>query len=104
MPIAFDCSCGKTLRVPDEHAGRRAKCPACNAVVSVPLPEPTFEIVEPLKPSGKPVAKPVVDDDDSGVYGLAEGGGNSGSDDDESDAPRPKKRLPNFRKGRDNRR
>jgi hypothetical protein len=30
------CSCGKTLRVADEHAGKRVKCPACAASLTVP--------------------------------------------------------------------
>src|SRR5436305_584175 len=103
MPIAFSCPCGKMLRVPDEHAGRRAKCPACNAIVEVPGPEPVMEIVEEpvapgptasAPPAGKP-AKPVDDDDyDGGTYSLAK-------PDRDDEKPREKK-LPNFRKGRDN--
>ena len=38
MPIEFQCSgCGNTLRVPDEHAGRQAKCPVCERISEVPL-------------------------------------------------------------------
>jgi hypothetical protein len=76
MPIIFACTCGKTLRVPDVHAGRRAKCPACNAVVNIPAPGPDFEIIEDAqKPvprsSSKRPAKPVIDDDsDDGTYRL----------------------------------
>lgn len=110
MPITFTCACGKTLRVPDTSAGKRAKCPACQAVVDIPAPpapepEPVFEIVEePTLPPlpGKAYQKPVADDDsdDGGTYGLAaperdpppEGGGGA-----------PKKKLPNFRIGTDNR-
>ena len=36
MPIEFQCSCGKTLRVRDEAAGKQAKCPACQKVLTVP--------------------------------------------------------------------
>jgi hypothetical protein len=37
MPIETTCSsCGKTLRVGDEHAGGQARCPVCNAVFTVP--------------------------------------------------------------------
>ena len=46
MPITFNCACGKVLRVPDTSAGKRAKCPACSAIVTVPEPEPVLEIVE----------------------------------------------------------
>jgi hypothetical protein len=106
MPITFSCNCGKTLRVPDEHAGRRAKCPACNAVVGVPGPEPVLEVVEPLKPAtpppgapakAQPVGRPKAEDDeyDGTVYGVAK------EDRDDDDKPRAKgpKKLPNFRKG-----
>lgn len=77
MPINFDCSCGKTLRVPDEHAGRRVKCPACAVVSTVPTPEPMFEVVEEPAappPKARPVAKAApskTDDDDDRGYGVA---------------------------------
>jgi|SRR5579883_868637 len=77
MPITFDCPCGKTLRVPDAHAGRRAKCPVCNAIVPIPGPDPVFEVVEekpkpaPVKPGTKPTKPPNdSDDDDGGTYKL----------------------------------
>jgi len=36
MPIQVTCACGKTYKFKDEVAGRRAKCPACGAVVAIP--------------------------------------------------------------------
>ncbi|KPL04520.1 MAG: hypothetical protein AMK75_01070 [Planctomycetes bacterium SM23_65] len=36
MAIEFTCNCGKRLSVPDDVAGRRAKCPSCGAVLDVP--------------------------------------------------------------------
>ena len=38
MPIETICQCGKRLRVADEHAGKLAKCPQCQAVYTVPQP------------------------------------------------------------------
>jgi len=39
MPIETICqNCNKRLRVGDEHAGRLAKCPHCQAVFTVPQP------------------------------------------------------------------
>jgi predicted RNA-binding Zn-ribbon protein involved in translation (DUF1610 family) len=38
MTIQLTCSCGKRLRVPDNAAGKRAKCPACGKVGIVPSP------------------------------------------------------------------
>jgi hypothetical protein len=38
MPIELTCpSCSQTLRVGDEHAGRKARCPQCRTVFDVPL-------------------------------------------------------------------
>ena len=76
MPITFNCPCGKTLRVPDQFAGRRATCPGCSAVVNIPGPDPVFEVVEKPKPGAPPTRKPSrpADDDDSddgGTYRLS---------------------------------
>jgi len=38
MPIPVRCSCGKTLAVKEEHAGKKVRCPACRAVLEVPAP------------------------------------------------------------------
>jgi len=37
MPIEFRCSgCQRTLRTPDDSAGKQARCPECGAIVLVP--------------------------------------------------------------------
>jgi phage FluMu protein Com len=37
MPIEMRCAgCGQTLRVADEHAGKKARCPACGTIAQVP--------------------------------------------------------------------
>ena len=39
MAIETTCGgCGKQLSVGDEHAGRRARCPACGQIYAIPLP------------------------------------------------------------------
>jgi hypothetical protein len=53
MPIELTCSgCKKHLRVRDEVAGKRIRCPACAAVVSVPSPitekAPVVRVKRPL--------------------------------------------------------
>ena len=108
MPILVTCTCGKTLRVADEHAGRRIKCPACNTITTAQKPEaePIFEVVEtapqpaPAAPRpAVPVARPRVEDEeyDGTVYGMARS--NSGiSGEEEDDRPRDKP-LPDFRLG-----
>jgi hypothetical protein len=35
MPISITCPCGKKLKVPDNAAGKKAKCPACGVVQEV---------------------------------------------------------------------
>lgn len=52
MAIEFLCSgCSNTLRVPDEHAGKHARCPQCSSVNSIPsqsAPTP----IQPTQPAG----------------------------------------------------
>ena len=53
MSIIVGCECGKRFRAKDEHAGKRAKCPACGRVLVIgasgatrtprPTPLPTDE-------------------------------------------------------------
>ena len=38
MSISFTCDCGKGFTVADEFAGKRTKCPACGAGLTVPAP------------------------------------------------------------------
>jgi hypothetical protein len=39
MSIELNCSgCGKRLRVPDDSAGKQARCPACGEICRVPQP------------------------------------------------------------------
>ena len=77
MSIPFECTgCGKKLKVKDESAGKRIKCPECQAVLTVPMPEPVNgeddflggldEAVKQEK--RRPRAEPESDDDDSEDY------------------------------------
>jgi len=34
--MIVNCNCGKELSVPDEHAGKRARCPACEEILLIP--------------------------------------------------------------------
>lgn len=45
MPLEFNCPmCKAALRVKDEHAGKKMKCPKCAKVVSIPAAEE--EVIE----------------------------------------------------------
>jgi hypothetical protein len=43
MPLPISCDCGRTLRVKDELAGRKVRCPSCSKILLVPKPEPDIE-------------------------------------------------------------
>jgi len=67
MPIQVTCACGKTLEVPDEHRGKRAKCPVCGNVFvaelapvqATPPPLPTSALPEESAPEpARPVEAP----------------------------------------------
>jgi len=99
MPITFGCECGKQLRVPDESAGKRARCPECGEVVSVPAGQ--FEPVE--EPPRKVAARVVSERDDEEERPRRRSRRNDEDDDDrprrrsrreddEEDRPRKKKR------------
>ncbi|MGB2975242.1 MAG: hypothetical protein WBD18_04280, partial [Phycisphaerae bacterium] len=49
MTIQFTCGCGRMLQVTEEHAGRRAKCPACGQAIQIPAapPAPTLRAAAP---------------------------------------------------------
>lgn len=39
MAIKFNCSCGKSMSVPDKLAGKKGKCPSCQKPIKVPIPK-----------------------------------------------------------------
>jgi hypothetical protein len=47
MPLLVECKCGKKLKVRDEHAGKKVKCPTCGATLVAPTPTPAVE--EPVE-------------------------------------------------------
>jgi hypothetical protein len=69
MPIIVYCkSCAKKIRVPDGPAGRKGKCPQCNATLLIPAESETAppeiatktprEALEPVAEEKAPPAKP----------------------------------------------
>lgn len=59
MPIEMNCTgCGQTLRVADEHAGKKARCPACGTIAEVPWAgaevQPVAEPSNPFSPTSQP--------------------------------------------------
>ena len=54
MPIPVRCACGKSLNAPDGLAGKRAKCPGCGSVISIPAAAG----VKPAVPKPAPAPRP----------------------------------------------
>ena len=53
MPIQVECpSCRASIRVRDEHAGRRGACPHCKVAFAVPMPTAEPEPVAMPEPAG----------------------------------------------------
>src|SRR5262245_31163249 len=60
MSILLSCPCGKKLRVKDELAGKKVKCPGCAAILPVPGPvveTPAPPEEEPEETEARPRAK-----------------------------------------------
>lgn len=49
MPISVHCGCGKTLKVKDDFAGRRVRCPSCGAAIEVEDIVDDFETVPAIE-------------------------------------------------------
>ena len=56
MPIEIQCAgCGQKIRVGDEHAGKKARCPACGTISQVPS---SGEPASPVAPADVPTPSP----------------------------------------------
>ena len=71
MPIPVQCqNCGKSMKVKDDMAGKRGKCPQCGSVIEVPMagppPQAAPQQMPPqaappqMPPQGGAVGTPVV--------------------------------------------
>jgi hypothetical protein len=50
MPIPLKCDCGRSLRVKDELAGRKVRCPVCKCVLAVPQADQPLEVIPAESP------------------------------------------------------
>lgn len=102
MPIQISCSCGKTLRVKDELAGKKVRCPKCQTVLTAPpLDAPKEEefaevmvVEEPAAIKKGPPPLPVDHEEDGAAITEKPTRRKSRllNDDDDDDRPR-KRRL-----------
>lgn len=53
VPIDHVCNCGAKLRVKDELAGRKVKCPKCTMTTTIPFAQATEEIISVRCECGK---------------------------------------------------
>jgi hypothetical protein len=83
MAIVLQCDCGKTLKVSDDFAGKKARCPGCKAVLDIPAADGDEEAVV-----AKPKQRARDDDDDDDRPRSKKAARN---DDDDDDEPRAKK-------------
>lgn len=62
MPLSVTCpNCEKTLRLKDDSAGRKVRCPDCSTAISVPT-QPDDDIHEEVSP--RPKRRAVTEDND----------------------------------------
>jgi hypothetical protein len=50
MPITLSCPCGKPLRVADQYAGKKVKCPICGAIQTAGEPAASSPIAQAAAP------------------------------------------------------
>jgi hypothetical protein len=96
MPITLNCSCGKILRIADEHAGKRVKCPACQGILSSASAAPVAAPPPARSPSPKPAppAFEVVEDEPPPVVrGPSATRARADDDDDDGHGPRKAERT-----------
>src|SRR4051812_35658919 len=97
MSIEFSCDCGKQLRVKDALAGKRIKCPACEAALTVPVAEEDIEEVVPvpekraLTPRGKP-RREEAEEEEERPRGRRRRDEDEEPEEEEEERPRKKKR------------
>jgi uncharacterized protein (DUF983 family) len=93
-------SCSKNLSVPDKYAGKKAKCPACQGTLTIPVvleevvEEDFVEEVVPVK-TRRPAPRRVADEDEEEEERIARKPARRArpvDDEDEDDRPRRKKR------------
>lgn len=88
MPIKAKCpnpDCGKVLTAKDEHAGKKAKCPACGGIVQ--FPKPPMSSRPPTKEAKRPRPAVVPNDDEEEDQDEEE----QESEDEAPPAKKPKK-------------
>jgi hypothetical protein len=112
MPVLVSCSCGKRLRVPDAHAGKRIKCPGCGEPLSVPAADATApeeeerdtrsrvrsDKPEPKRPAPATRGKNW-DEEDEEDERPRKGRSSRAEDEEDEEEERPRKKTAKVKKG-----
>jgi hypothetical protein len=64
--ISIHCRCGRMITTKDENAGKKAKCPACGAVLTIAAPPKAT-----MSMAGAPHAGAELDDDVAAMLGQS---------------------------------
>lgn len=64
MPIQIKCECGKALRVKDEFAGKKVRCPGCSEILLAPPADDAIAPVLAIAPPRKTPPPLKFDEDD----------------------------------------
>lgn len=94
MPIELSCDCGKQMRVKDELAGKRIRCPACKEALTVPDAEEELEEVVPVpeRRVASPRGKSRREEDEEEERPRARRRRDEDEEEEEEERPRRKKR------------
>lgn len=92
--ITFRCSCGKQLKVNEERAGIKVKCPECDAILRVPEASSIKEKSGPPSPPAK--TRPMPLDDDGGFAEEERRPRRRSRADDEDDEDRARRRSARY--------
>jgi hypothetical protein len=94
MPIPLQCPCGRDLRVKDDLAGRKIKCPDCSATLIVPTIDPDEGLVseKPFETSSRKPASHTSADDEGFQASPKPSRRNEETDPDEADVPQRRRR------------
>jgi hypothetical protein len=95
MPVDFKCdNCDKALRVRDELAGKRIKCPGCSTAITVPAEEApapkrsSATRAEKPAPPPPPKRRPADDEEDEKPQRASRKSRDEDEDEDEDEAPK----------------
>lgn len=65
MTLEVVCTCGRTLKAPASAAGRKGRCKGCGAVLTIPIPNASYEVEPSYAPAEGAVKRENADDSEA---------------------------------------